>query len=144
VRAYFPDGTLAAIVRWPAGDLAVTDADLERFNAVQFELAPDDSAMRQAIAARTKSLPIPPSRPAYGRIAVDHAGLLWISEAHVPIAAPVHWTAIAPGVGVLGQVDMPGHFDVYEIGKDYVLGRWTDEDGVQHVRVHELRRRPGH
>jgi hypothetical protein len=140
VRAYLLDGLLAALVRWPAGDLSITDADLETFNAVQFELARDDSATRQAIVTRTRSLPLPPSRPAYGRIVVDHAGLLWISEAHVPIAAPRHWTVIEPGVGARARVDMPGHFDVYEIGLKYVLGRWTDEDGVQHVRLHELRR----
>jgi hypothetical protein len=36
---------------------------------------------------------------------------------------------------------MPPRLDVYEIGIDYVLGRWTDVVGVQQVRVYQLRRR---
>ena len=142
IKAYLLDGTLTTIIRWPADDLAINSADLDRFNAVLFDLAPDDSATHQAIVTRTKSLPVPPSKPAYGRLIIDGAGLLWISEAYVPIAAPKHWTVVEPGVGVRGQVDLPSRFDVYEIGIDYVLGRWTDEDGVQHVRVHQLRRGP--
>ena len=140
VRAYLPDGTLAAIIRWPAGDLDITTEDIDEFNAVQFELAGPDSVARQAIVARTKSLPLPDARPAYGRVLVDEVGLLWISEPHIPIAAPRQWTAIQPGRGVAGRLEVPGHFDVYEIGLDYLLGRWTDEIGVQHVRILRLYR----
>jgi hypothetical protein len=140
VRAYLPEGRLAAIIRWQEGDLAITAEDLDRFNAVQFELAGLDSVARQAIVARTKSLPMPDARPAYGRVMLDQLGLVWISEPHILIAAPGHWTAIDPGKGVLGQLEVPSHFDVYEIGLDYVLGRWADDVGVQHVRLLGLRR----
>jgi hypothetical protein len=83
---------------------------------------------------------MPDARPAYGRVMLDQLGLVWISEPHILIAAPGHWTAIDPGKGVLGQLEVPSHFDVYEIGLDYVLGRWADDVGVQHVRLLGLRR----
>lgn len=140
VRIHLPDGSLAGILRWPAGDLAVTSDDIQRFNTTQFELTGADSATREAIVARTETLPVPESRPAFGRILVDAMGLLWISEAHLPIAAPTHWSIVEPGTGVVGQAEVPAHFEVYQVGVDYVLGRWTDALGVQHVRLLELRR----
>jgi hypothetical protein len=35
---------------------------------------------------------------------------------------------------------MPVRFAPHEIGADYVIGVWRDEDDVQYVRVYGLRR----
>ena len=38
----------------------------------------------------------------------------------------------------LGRVTMPHEFSPLDIGPDYVLGLWRDEDDVEHVRMYEL------
>jgi hypothetical protein len=39
---------------------------------------------------------------------------------------------------LLVVVAVPPGFHVYEIGNDYVLGRWRDEWDVEHIRLHQL------
>jgi hypothetical protein len=38
----------------------------------------------------------------------------------------------------LGDVEMPERFRVFQIGADFVLGQWRDEDDVEHVRLYPL------
>lgn len=140
VRAYAPDGALVAIIRWPATDRRITDADLNRLIAIQTAFSGADSATREAIAAQTRSLPLPDARPTIGQVIVDELGLLWVSEPRVPMAPPVYWAAIDPAAGVRGQIAAPEAFEVYEIGREYILGRWVDNIGVHHVRMLRLNR----
>ncbi len=43
------------------------------------------------------------------------------------------------GEGIwLGTVVLPDRFDLYDIGDDYVLGRWQDDLDVVHVQLYEL------
>ena len=45
---------------------------------------------------------------------------------------------------MLGFVETPaGLQDIYEIGEDYILGRATDELGVEYVQVWSLSRSGG-
>jgi len=140
LRTFAPDGTIAAILRWDAGDLRITDSDVERFIDLQSAFVSADSSDREAIAARIRALPLPEARPAYGRLIVDDRGILWVSEPCVPMAPPKRWTAIEPGAGVRGQLTVPEAFEVYELGLDFVLGRWTDGVGIEHVRLFTLNR----
>jgi len=140
IRTYEPDGTLTALLCWPAGDLRITDADLDRLISIQSDRAGADVEASARIAERIRALPLPDARPAYGRVIVDDVGLLWISEAFVPMAPPTHWTAVEPGGGVRGQLDVPAGFVAWEIGRNHALGRWTDNDGVDHARSYALNR----
>jgi hypothetical protein len=38
----------------------------------------------------------------------------------------------------LGTVEVPPGLRIYEIGPDYMLGRWDDELGVEHIRSYRL------
>lgn len=46
--------------------------------------------------------------------------------------------ACDPEGRLLGQIDLPYRFTVYEIGSDYVLGRRVDELDVEHVELYGL------
>ncbi len=39
---------------------------------------------------------------------------------------------------MLGVVETPPRFQISQIGSDFMLGRWRDELGVEHVRMYEL------
>jgi hypothetical protein len=139
IREYLPDGTLAGLIRRPAVDLTITDADMDRFVAA-ITRGVDDASARRDIEELIAALPLPPSRAAYGRLVLDATGRLWISEPLIVTQMPVRWSVFDPAVGLLGEVVVPEHFEVYEIGVDYVLGLWTDDLGVEYVRMYGLNR----
>jgi hypothetical protein len=35
-------------------------------------------------------------------------------------------------------VETPPRFRIFQVGSDFVLGRWLDDLDVQHVRIYEL------
>jgi len=43
-----------------------------------------------------------------------------------------------PGGRWLGEMTLPEGFRVFEIGKDYALGVYRDELGIEHVRMYGL------
>lgn len=43
---------------------------------------------------------------------------------------------------LLGTVQMPRGFAVFQIGRDLVLGRARDEFDIEHIRLYELIRSP--
>jgi len=69
---------------------------------------------------------------------VDAEGNLWVLEYrppgdHVPV-----WSVFDEGGRLLGEVIVPTQFRITEIGKDYVLGWWSDESDVPHVMSYPL------
>ena len=48
------------------------------------------------------------------------------------------WTVFDSQGVMLGVVQTPPAFLVYQIGADFVLGSWSDELDVEHVRLYEL------
>ena len=43
-----------------------------------------------------------------------------------------------PSGEILGVVETPERFTIHEIGRDFVLGHWTDDMDVEHVRLYGL------
>jgi hypothetical protein len=43
---------------------------------------------------------------------------------------------------ILARADTPLRFDVYQIGEDFILGRWRNEDDVEFIHAYELTRTP--
>ncbi len=77
--------------------------------------------------------------PAYTRLVVDALGYLWV-EAGTPPEVERTWTVFGADGHMLGDVSVPATFDLFEVGADYVLGRWTDPGGAHSVRVYGLTR----
>ena len=50
------------------------------------------------------------------------------------------WTLFDPEGRALGFIETPGGLTILEIGGDYLLGRATDEMGVESVQVWALER----
>lgn len=50
----------------------------------------------------------------------------------------VLWPSAGSRSAWLGTVVLPDRFDLYDIGDNYVLGRWRDDLDVEHVQLYEL------
>jgi hypothetical protein len=132
-------GKVEEVVRWTVADLVITDQHIEQFHDVMFQRI-DDPAERQAAIDQLGDLPLPATRAAHGELMTDVHGLIWVSEAHLPLTPAREWSVIDLESGNLARVIMPSGFDLLWIGEDEVLGRTTDEMGVHRVEVRALRR----
>lgn len=50
----------------------------------------------------------------------------------------MRWLVFGPDGEGLGGVDIPPDLEVWQIGRDFVLGVWRDELEVEFVRRHAL------
>ena len=85
--------------------------------------------------------PGPDTLPAFDDVIDDALGDTWIQTFRSPAdTGPERWIVLGPEGAARGTVLLPSGIDVYEIGEDWILGRWTDDFDVEHVRVWGLDR----
>jgi hypothetical protein len=65
-----------------------------------------------------------------------------VAEYRLP-GDPLRWAVFDPEGRFLGHVDTPEADRITHIGADFVLGLWTEEMDVEHVRVYRLEKQPG-
>ena len=147
VRAYGPTGMLELIVRTDHALIAPTpahlDAEIERRVALR---PPEEQAERRRGLRETfDEVPVAETFPAFDEIVADALGHLWVQEYDLPGEERENllWTVFDPEGRVLGFVDTPSGLDIYEIGADYILGRATDDLGVEYVQLWSLERNGG-
>ena len=135
IRAYRSDGSLVRIVRRHHETRSPTKAEQDAaFRNQLATLADDDRETRTKVAVNA---PLVDSFPAYSSLRGDALGYLWVAEYRLPDARyeGTLWTVFDPDGRALGLVETPDGLRIFEIGADYILGRFTDELGVEYVRV---------
>ena len=136
VKAFAADGTLARIVRRD-GDLEIpTQADQLSYYERRYADQPPDR--RAESLRRVRDMPLVDSYPAYSGILSDRLGNLWVQEYRSPV-----WTVFDREGRVQGLVEVPSDLRIFEIGRDYILGRFSDALGVEYVQVWALDREAG-
>jgi hypothetical protein len=86
------------------------------------------------------SHPLPETVPAFQGLVVDDEGNAWLERYRLPGDAESRWEVVAPDGKWLGQIVAPPRLRLYQVGRDFVLGRHLDSLGVERVRVHKLTR----
>ena len=143
IRAYDPStGALARIVRREYEDRAPTREEIEEALEDALKRAGLIGKFLERASRNCGSLPVVERFPAFGKLLTDPLDHLWVREATLPgmdRPAPL-WTVFDPEGQALGFIETPDGLTVYEIGADYLLGRATDEMGVESVQVWGLER----
>ncbi|MGH7483455.1 MAG: 6-bladed beta-propeller [Longimicrobiales bacterium] len=146
IREYDLGGGLRRMFRWAAPRLS-TAAIWDRYKEeVLQELREigDDGQLRLYRGLYQQDLPLPDSAPAVEAILVDAAGNLWARRFRpFWIDGETDWDVIAPDGRWLTTVHVPQGVAVLQVGADFIVGRRTDELGVEQVVIHELRRARG-
>ena len=130
------DGALERILRLDRPNLPVTQGDIDRY--ITDRLARARPERRQVEETMFENMPFPEIMPAYADFHVDEDGNLWVGEYRRPGDDQPRWFVFDPEGALLGTVQTPPRFRIFEIGSDYVLGRWADDMDVEHVRLYEL------
>ena len=145
IKAYATNGTLARIVRVDHAPRATTAADLDAYIEERVSRVPEDRAEnRLVLREEYEATPVADYFPAFASVKSDAVGHLWVEEYEFPGArmpGPL-WTVFDPEGRVLGFVETPRGLEIYEIGRDYILGRVESELGVESVQVWRLERSP--
>ncbi|NIN72091.1 MAG: hypothetical protein GTO46_09275 [Gemmatimonadetes bacterium] len=139
IARYDASGELQRLIRKTQQNVSVTAEDIERWKVEHFR--EEDENTRIFWERMFADMPFPETMPAYERLIVDDEGSLWVEEYRRPGDEQPRWTVFDPQGVLLGEVETPPGLQVYQIGSDFVLGRWTDELDVEHVQLYKLKGR---
>lgn len=143
-RVFSADGRLERILRHPLPPRPVTQQDIEDFveDIVESYYPDGSNASAGEVASFREYLiegPWGDTWPFLDQVQIDSEGNLWLQHyAHVGDPPGPYYVFSPTGVW-LGEVALPPHCAAcFQIGKDFILGVWTDEMDVQYVRMYRL------
>lgn len=97
------------------------------------------SEMRNGQKKQMMAIPMPDYLPPYSTIHADPSGIVWVNLSFPGDSATTLLGLRENGERV-GEVTVPRELHVFEVGSDYVLGRYDDAEGEQHVAAYRFRR----
>ena len=132
-------GGVTTILRRPLLPNLVSDEDQHAFSDAMLRAVPEEQ--RPEARKLVESMPFPERLPAYSSVLVDPDGYVWAEHFASPGVGPgPAWDVFEPSGEYLGAVATPPGLKLLEVGRDYVLGVWSDELDVQYVHLHRLDR----
>lgn len=124
-------------IRIPVTIRAPTRAEFDA--AVQASASMIPAPIRQAMIAQLAAVPMPERLPAISALFGDPDGLLWVQSS--PVGAKViDFIVIQVDGRVVARAQIPLPLTIFEIGRDYILGSYSDAGDEMHVAVYRLRR----
>lgn len=130
-------GSLLRIARVADPPRLATVQDREA--ELQRRLAGAPEEAHPGIRTQLREHPGPDTLPAFTSVMTDAAGDTWIETFRSPAdSGPGRWIVLGPDGGARGTVSLPAGIEVFEIGLDWILGLWTDDLDVEHVRLWRL------
>lgn len=139
VRVYRLDGTRVDSLYLDAPARPVTPEDIrDRIERYVLERGESERASTERESAE---IVYPATHAAYTALVVDAEDHVWVRPYVAPALATVDWHVFDPDGRHTATVALPRTLEVFEIGRDYVLGKFLDEIEAQPlVRLYRLRR----
>ncbi|HET7275368.1 MAG TPA: hypothetical protein VFI91_09400 [Longimicrobiaceae bacterium] len=153
LRRYGPSGQLESIIRWPARRDPITRADRQRYSDLRAEWfagMPEHPETRYLFPALDDYPSLPEEKPLFDRVLVDDDRRLWVRrfapqslglfDARLPEpTASEHVWMVFDSTGVwLGEIEVPGRFNLAAAARGRLLGVARDSMDVQTVAVYRL------
>ncbi len=139
VTAYDFAARPVAKITKPNVTVQATTADIDY--SIDQETAGRADSVRRRIAGAYARLALPKTLPPYAALIVDSEDLVWVQDYPRAEYPSVRWSVFDASGRAIAEVAVSTHLEVYEIGVDYVLGRYLDpDDAVPQVRLYRLRR----
>jgi hypothetical protein len=130
IKEYDVEGRLRRIIRIDEPLRRITDTDIQGYVEVTGKpMNPD--------------IPIPDMMPTFESLLVDDEGWLWAKVYEWDPTQPSAWVVFDPSGRARGSIETPAGLRVHQIDSDFILGVWTDELDVEHVRRYRIDRRAG-
>ncbi len=137
VSVYGLDGRFRRKASVPIPPRPMTEKDVQVWKDGMRRNAEDgDAAQKASVEEQIRETIFPKFFPPTGTWMTDAAGNLWVRP-FVTVAGQTDVIVLNPALEEIARVAMVP-LRIQEIGLDYVLGVWYDDDGVPHVRMHRL------
>ncbi len=133
------EGRLTAKLRW-ARQQRRSESSYNRYVEERLANFPTEEDRRLYAHFYAQDLPVPDVLPAFQSLLVDQQDYLWVERYRLPWENVPTWDILDTEGRWLGTIQTPTRLTIFEIGSDYVLGRYRDELGIQKVRLHTLHR----
>jgi hypothetical protein len=117
----------------------VTKVDIR--GEIEHAVATAGEKARSGVERSYAAIEFPTTLPAYTTLLVDESDFVWVRPFARAGETLVRWSVFSPTGSLAAEVDVPAHLEVFEIGRNYVLGRYFDPDeAIPQVRVYRLER----
>jgi hypothetical protein len=121
--------------------MAVTRADIR--DAIGREIANRGESSRKDVEAAYAEMTLPATLPAYTDLRVDTEDLVWVRSYPRGSPSSVRWSVFDAKGTLAAEINLPTHLEVFEIGANYVLGRYLDPaEAIPQVRLYHFKRQP--
>jgi hypothetical protein len=139
IRALGFSGRVAAVLQRPEPPVSVSKSDVR--SEIEREIANRGEAARPGVERAYAEMVLPSTLPAYTSLIVDADDFVWVRPYPRGSAPSLRWSVFdSKGISV-AEIDVPTHLEVFEIGHDYVLGRYLDPlEAIPQVRLYRLGR----
>jgi hypothetical protein len=147
LREYAPSGAVRTIVRLTRTPTPVTAGEVAAFRSALVATAltetlndPSDRPRMLKHAELTGAwLPFPATHPAFTGLVVASTGEVWARE-HGDSTKAQRWHLFTPTGALTATIEMPAGVEPLDIGRDYLLAKFRNEDDVESVRVYRFAR----
>lgn len=119
-------GKEVGTIRDAAPPTPVTKADIDA--AIYAEGGYQSDEARKRLETHYASMKLPATLPSYKALVVDAFDQLWVQDFPRATMKTVRWSVFTGDGKLVGRVQLPTALEVYEVGSDYVLGRYLDAD----------------
>jgi hypothetical protein len=116
---------------------APTQAEVDAAIDALASMAP--AANRQAMLSQLATIPVPARLPPISALYSDTEGLLWV-QTTPPGGRALDFLVLQRDGRLVSRVHVPRGLTLFDIGRDYVVGSYTDSADEMHVAVFRLRR----
>ncbi len=96
-------------------------------------------AQARAVEALDR-MPAVDSATGYRIVRLDDAGYLWVEGQVADASVRRPWLVYDPQARLVGRAATLASFEPHQIGPDFMLGRWRDGNGIEHIRMYTLDR----
>lgn len=135
------DGTLAEIWRWTPSERTRSADVIGRYASYIVDAQRRPEQRSQWSKFFGMDVELPEYIAATAGLSMSADGQLWAERYRLPWDSVVAWDVFDRAGAWQGGVEMPRGVSVLQIHEDAILGRHTDEDGVERIVLHRLRRK---
>ena len=138
ISVHRSDGRLVGIVRnqW---DMSAVDSDaVDSWIRARVDRVPEEA--RPIMERVLSRVPRPNHIPPFSDLVVDALGYIWLQQYAPPDGPSKKWVVFLPDGTPYGRMEMPELLQVYEVGRDYLVGKWTTPGGEEAIGVFPLHR----
>lgn len=141
IKVFATDGALFRIIR-KAHDPTRIEAIHRARNIEQRrrELSGLPGVLKSAQESVLEEIPFPEFFPAFSDIKLDSEGNLWVQDYLLPGIDDGRYLVFDASGFLLGPVVFPPSFTPLDIGSDYILGLYRDEQDVEYIHLYGLQK----